>query len=201
NEFNTEAFVWKNSPLNSAYSLSKYQSELEVWRVIEEGLPAVIVNPSVILGPNEWQSGTAKFFELVYSGLKFYTKGTNGYVDVRDVANVMIQLMESDISAERFIISSENLNYQKLFSLIAHYLHKKPPQIEAGKSLSKLAVVAGSCYSFFSGKKPFITKETARTAQKSYYYSNNKISTALNFNFIPIEETIKETSEYFLKTY
>ncbi len=201
NELNTEASLWKNSPLNSSYSISKYHSEQEVWRGIEEGLQAVMVNPSVILGPNQWQLGTAKLFELVWKGLKFYTKGSNGYVDVRDVAKAMIQLMESDISAERYIISSENLNYHKLFNLMALHLHKKPPQIEAGAFLSKLAVIASSLYSLLSGKAPFITKETASTAQRAYQYSNDKIRNAINFTFIPIEETIRETSEYFLKTY
>ncbi len=201
NELNTEETLWKNSPLNSAYSVSKYLAEQEVWRGIEEGLPAVIINPSVILGPNPWDSGTAKLFSLVWNGLQFYTPGSNGYVDVRDVARTMILLMESEIINERYIVSSENLNYKQLFSMIAKSLRKKPPHIEAGKYLTTLTVMASSIVSFFTGKKPFITKETASTAQKSYQYSSQKLKNAIMFEFIPIEKTIKETANYFLETH
>ena len=58
NELATEETPWKDSDKSTAYSISKYKAELEVWRGIEEGLNAVIVNPSVILGP-------AKFSQLL----------------------------------------------------------------------------------------------------------------------------------------
>ena len=87
-----EETYWKTSRKNSFYSVSKYGAEREVWRAMEEGLNAVIVNPSVILGPGFWH-GNSGLFRLVDHGLKYYTEGVNGYVDVRDVANAMILLM------------------------------------------------------------------------------------------------------------
>ena len=80
---------------------------MEVWRGIEEGLNAVIVCPAIILGPGKWEKGSSMLFKQVWKGLSFYTSGTNGFVDVRDVVNVMIQLMKGKIKSERFILCSK----------------------------------------------------------------------------------------------
>ncbi len=89
-EKTTEKTPWKDSDKDSPYSISKYQSELEVWRGIAEGLNAVIINPSVILGPGDWSKGSPSFFPLIAKGMKFYSQGINGYVGVKDVCRVMV---------------------------------------------------------------------------------------------------------------
>ena len=116
---------WTNSPENSYYALSKYHSEMEVWRGIEEGLNAVIICPAIILGPGKWEKGSSMLFKQVWKGLSFYTSGTNGFVDVRDVVNVMIQLMKGKIKSERFILCSESISFKKTFDYIAEALGKE----------------------------------------------------------------------------
>jgi dihydroflavonol-4-reductase len=190
---------WKSSKMNSSYSISKYGAEREVWRGITEGLPAVIVNPSVIIGPGNWNSGSCQMFQQSWNGLKFYTEGVNGYVDVKDVAKAMIMLMESDIINSRFIVSSENLNYQTFFSMVAERLGKKKPSIKATAFLSQLAWRAEKLKSLATNKKPLITKETARTAFQKFYYSNEKIKKTLGFEFVPMNTSIKQTCDFFLK--
>ena len=69
----TEENYWKPNAKNSNYAISKYLSEQEVWRGIQEGLPAVIINPSVILGPGDWNRGSAKIFQKVWEGLKYFS--------------------------------------------------------------------------------------------------------------------------------
>ena len=122
-----ENTYWLNSPENSYYSLSKYYSEMEVWRGIEEGLNAVIVCPAIILGPGKREKGSSMIFKQVWKGLFFYTSGTNGFVDVRDVVNVMIQLMKGKIKSERFILCSESIPFKKTFDHIAKALERKNP--------------------------------------------------------------------------
>jgi len=190
---------WKNSAKNSAYSISKYGAEREVWRGTVEGLPAVIVNPSVIIGPGDWNKGSSQLFKQVWDGLKFYTDGVNGYIDVRDVAKAMIILMESDKLNSRYIVSSENIDYLKLFKMIAEGFNKKVPTLKATPFLSQLAWRAEKFRSSITGIKPLITKETARTAFQKYFYSNEKIKKEFGFEFIPIAASIKETCNYFLK--
>jgi nucleoside-diphosphate-sugar epimerase len=72
-ELITEDMAWTHSKSRSAYSVSKYLSEMEVWRGMAEGLPAVIVNPSIIIGPGDWKRSSSYLFSAVWKGLSFYT--------------------------------------------------------------------------------------------------------------------------------
>ena len=112
NGLTSEETHWQQNSKNSVYSISKYGAEREVWRGMEEGLNAVIINPSVILGPGFWDDNSG-LFKLVWKGLKYYTQGINGFVDVRDVARAMRIVMEQNQFNNRFIVSSENVSYQQ----------------------------------------------------------------------------------------
>lgn len=198
NQIVNEETPWKDSNKKSPYSISKYKSELEVWRGIEEGLNAVIVNPSVILGPTKWNLGSAAIFSSIWNGLKFYTGGKNGFVYVRDVSKAMIELMKSDISSERFTISAEDVSYERLLKLIAQNLNKPEPSIAAKPWMSELSWRLLRISSFFTGKPPTLTKATARSSQKISRLSNQKIKNSIQFEFTSIEETIAKTAEQFL---
>ncbi|HKP31763.1 MAG TPA: NAD-dependent epimerase/dehydratase family protein, partial [Chitinophagaceae bacterium] len=115
-----ETMFWTEETSNSNYGKSKYLSEMEVWRGIAEGLQAVIVNPTVILGAGDWEGGSSKIFKSAYENFPWYTEGAGGFVDVRDVVRSMIMLMESSITAERFVISAENKTYREIFTTIAN---------------------------------------------------------------------------------
>lgn len=194
-----EKLVWKTSKNNSNYAISKYGAEREVWRGVAEGLDAVVVNPSVILGVAGPGIGSSRLFNVVWDGLKFYPPGMNGFVDVRDVARAMVLLMESDIKNERFILSAENVTYKRLFDLIAAGFGKKGPQIRVGAFLSGLSWRIELILSWLKGRKPLVTRETARTAVQHYEYSSEKIKQAIGFVFIPIEDTIRHFCGVFAK--
>ncbi len=189
---------WVDSRKNSVYSQSKYAAECEIWRGIAEGLQAVIVNPSVILGPGFWQDNSG-LLRLVYQGLKYYTRGVNGYVDVRDVSRAMLELMDQQVFGERFIVSTENLSYQQVFTLMAKYLEKPAPSMHIPPALSQIAWRIEAIRSFLTGSKPEVTREMATTASQIYTYNNKKIREKLGFRFIPAEESIKMICGFFLK--
>jgi len=193
-----EKVIWKTSGRNSRYAVSKYGAEREVWRGIAEGLNAVIVNPSIILGPGEVNSGSTRMIKVVDNGLYFYTPGSNGFVDVRDVTKIMTQLMENGIFGERFVVSAENVTYKKLFTYIARSLDKKPPIFAASGFLSEITWRLEHLRHYLFGSKPLITKETARTAKINYSYSNKKIRERLNYSFIPVAECIADACKYYL---
>lgn len=181
----------------SDYAVSKYKSEQEVWRGIAEGLNAVIVNPSLILGAGNWEVGSPRLIKTIWDGLKYYTKGINGFVDVRDVADIMILLTESNISSERFVLNGENMAFKDLFDIIAENLNKKRPAVYANSlMLHSLKYFDGLRY-ILTGKEPRITKYTLRSAQQKHGCSNKKIKDALNCQFIPIEQSIKDICQIF----
>jgi nucleoside-diphosphate-sugar epimerase len=193
-EMITEQMNWTEETSNSIYGKSKYFSELEVWRGIGEGIEAVIVNPSLILGGDNWEMGSTAIFKKAYNEFPWFTEGVAGFVDVRDVARAMILLMNSEITSQRFILNGENLSFREIFSLIATGFGKKPPHKKVTPFLAELIWRAEVVKSKITGQKNLLTKETARTAQAKVYFDNHKILKALPlFQFTPIEDTIKFT--------
>jgi dihydroflavonol-4-reductase len=195
-----ESIQWENSKENSNYAISKFKAEAEVWRGIEEGLNAAIVNPAVILGAGYWDSGSCKLFEKVAKGLSYYPSGSTGFVDVRDVAKAAIAVMESTIVAERYILNGSNTSYQAFFVQTAQALGKSIPTKKAAAWLVSLLCKVEWLRSQIMQSDPLLTKETARTSQSTYYYDNAKIKKEFNYQFIPFEQTIKETAVAFEKS-
>tara|TARA_B100001287_G_scaffold99049_1_gene83303 strand:- start:28087 stop:29094 length:1008 start_codon:yes stop_codon:yes gene_type:complete len=195
----SEKSKWHISKANSFYAISKYKAENEVWRGIQEGLNAVIVNPGIILGPSDWNRSSTTIFRQIYSGLSFYPTGSNGFVDVRDVSRSIIKLVESTINSERYILVGENISYKSVFEKIANELKVKAPNKKATKSLLELAWRIEKLKCIFTRNSPNLTKETARTSYQDNNYSNEKIKTSLNFEFNSIENAIKNTTKFLLK--
>lgn len=189
----SEQSKWVNSKLNSNYAISKYKAEMEVWRGAEEGLNVTIVNPGVILGSGSWHKGSCALFNMVYKGMPFYSHGINGYVDVQDVADAAITLMERNVFNERFVLVSESVSMKWFLDTCAELLHKKKPGIGVNKFLAEVAWMGAALASMFTGKKPNITKETARASLNKYYYNNQKIQHTIGFTFKPVLQTLEET--------
>ncbi len=194
NELINESMNWSEETSNSKYGQSKYLAELEVWRGIGEGLDAVMVNPSMILGAGDWNNSSSRVFKSVYEEFPWYSDGTTGFVDVRDVAKAMIQLMESDISGERFIVSAEDRSFADVFNLMAKAFGKKPPHKKVTRTLAKIVWRLEAIKSRFTGKEPLVTKETAATALAKVHFDNSKLKKWLpDFRYHSIEETITDT--------
>ncbi|HNQ13040.1 MAG TPA: NAD-dependent epimerase/dehydratase family protein [Bacteroidia bacterium] len=193
-----ENSIWNNAGHNSNYAKSKYAAEREIWRGIAEGLNAFIINPSIILGPGHYKSIGMSFQRQVWNGLAFYTKGANSFCDVRDVSKAMISLMSQSNINGRYIIASANATYQDLFNTIAQELNKKKAAIFIPPILNPFIVSIEKIRTSISGTKPLITKETARTASEKYYYKNDKIKSAVDFDFLPLQKTLQESCKSFL---
>lgn len=191
-----ENLPWSAHPGQSLYTLSKYKSEREVWEGIRKGLNAVIVNPGVILGVSGTNSGSSQLFYQVRKGLMFYTNGGSGYVDVQDVARAMIQLMDSGISGERFVLVGENCSNKDILSWMADGFGKKRPFIPIGKKLllvvGVLSELAGKLLRF----RPLVDRGTARSATNRKYYSGKKIERAIGFKYTPVEKCILDVCRY-----
>jgi len=192
-----ERSQWQRSPLNSHYALTKFQAEMEVWRGQAEGLTVGIVNPAIILGSGNWKDGAQNFFRLVDQGFPFYTSGGTGFVDVRDVARFLIQYMESERRNERYILSAQNVSYRCLLRWIAEALDQKPPRIKITPWMLPIVWRAARLIAFFNGRPPFITRETATSANQTYYFDHQKSIRDFNFDYIPIKESVRATARQY----
>lgn len=201
-EMVTEKMNWTEESSNSIYGKSKYYGEMEVWRGVAEGLKAAIVNPSLILGGDNWETGSSAIFKNAFNEFKWYTEGVSGCVDVRDVARVMILLMQSDISGERFILSGENVPFRELFTSIAKCFGKKPPYKKVTPFLGELIWRLEALKGKLTGGNLLLTRETVHTAQTKVYFDNSKILKALpEFHFKAINKTIEFTCNQLKEKY
>jgi nucleoside-diphosphate-sugar epimerase len=187
----TEESKWDVTTKHSGYGISKYLAEKEVWRGVEEGLQAVVVNPCVILGPAIDSSPSMQLIRTAKNGLRFYPSGTNSVVDVRDVALAMVSLCASSIRNERFLVVGAQLSFKDLMSQLSSAFHQKAPHLKAPRKLTLLLGMLNELKGHITGHRSGLSIETARSAYQSMQYSTNKIETALSFQFRPLSDTIE----------
>ena len=196
-ELITEKHHLDQATERDGYAISKLESEMEVWRGVAEGLDAVIVNPSIIIGANAGTDGSGVLFDTVRKGFKFYTVGSMGIVDVEDVAKCMVQLMNSDIHAERYIISAENRPVKQFVTEIAGCMGVKPPKIEVRPWVMEIAWRWAAFIAAITGNDPSIDKIAAQSASMVKEFDNSKLKQAIGFKFKPVSETVREICERF----
>lgn len=187
-----EQVFWKKSGKESDYAVSKYNAEREVWRAIEEGLNAVIVNPGVVLSPGFWDQSSSTIFKTCYKGNLFYPPGNTAYVHAADVAYCMVSLTEKQRFGERFLLLENNYTFRQIFSLIQVAFHKKPPSVRAGRFVLTVGWMAEAILAFFTGRSAVITRAIINSALNTQLYSNQKIKEALNLEFISTGKAIEE---------
>lgn len=189
-----EKVFWKSAPGQSAYSLSKYLAEQEVWRGVEEGLNCVIVNPGVIVGPGNWGRGTGQLVSLSAKGVKFYTEGVTGFVGAIDVAGAMVALVNKKVFGERFILVENNYSFKYILDKIHTALNKPLPKIRAGVALLTL----GKWFSFLMPDGQKLTSSTIAALSTKTTFSNKKLILFLDYKYTSIDECIKFASKCYL---
>lgn len=196
-----ESAEWQDGKANSQYAISKHLGELEIFRGIAEGLSAVMVNPTIILGPAaDWTKGSVAMVDRIHQGFSWYTRGINGFVDVRDVAHVICRLVDSTISGERFIVNADNWSYKQVFETIAQELGVRAPFKCAQAWQSSLVWRMESLKAMLGGGSPLVTRETAQTAQIKVYYNNLKLLHALpGFSYRSLSSTLEDTCRFYKK--
>ncbi|MFY0628781.1 MAG: SDR family oxidoreductase [Flavobacteriaceae bacterium] len=199
-EVTDEENDWVGNDKSHGYAITKYGAEMEIWRASQEGVDVVVVNPGVILGSGFWDSGSGKLFSQIDEGFGYYSKGVTGFIGVEDVVKVMIQLMDSSIKNERFILVSENKSFQEILFLIADCLNKKRPSKLVKKWQTNLFWRWEWFLSKTISKKARMSKHSAKSLYSKTYYSSKKIEQALNFSFENIDPVIKRVCEEFISS-
>lgn len=195
-----ENMKWERNPINSNYAISKYLSEMEVWRAAAEGLTVAVVNPSIIVGGGFWNKGTARFFKNIAGGFKFYPVGGSGFVDVRDVANFMVKLMDSDLHGERYVLNAENLSYEAFFRLVSTSIEAKMPTIRVNAFIREVAWRVEWLRARLFNTTSTITKETAENSARTWRFDNAKSLEAFeDFEYRTIAESVLDTGKAWVK--
>ncbi len=200
-EASTEETEWNPEKKKSGYAITKYGAELEVWRASQEGVPVVVVNPGVILGPGYWRKGTGSFYRRIDKGFPYFIKGETGFVGVYDVVRIMIELMNSDIKNEGFILVATSTSIGNIFAQIANSIDKPEPKKVLKKWQTAIAWRFEYLKNKLTGKAPKVTKNTATSAHSISKYDSSKVEKALGFQWESIGVTIERIAKIYLKKY
>ena len=162
-------------------------------------MDVVVVNPGIIIGPGFWHGGgSGSLFKEIYKGLKYYTQGGSGYVSVYDVAALMMRLMESPVKNHGFIVVSENITFKTFNETVAKYLQTEPAKKHIKLWQLQLVWRLDWLHHKLYGKRRKLSKQLAKTLVNVSKYDNSKIKTALDFEFTPIDVSIRKVANYFL---
>ncbi len=194
-----EGQKWIPESENSHYGFTKFQAECEVWRAMAEGLPAFIINPSIILGEGNWSQSSAQLFKYVYNQNKFYTAGNLNYVDIADVIDITFQLFNKNADNQRFILNAGNVSYEAFFRKVALRFSKQAPQYKLNNWQIGLLWRVENIRRILTGSKPLISKETAHTAKLNLFYENAKVKSELNYAFRSLENSLDRICPFYLK--
>lgn len=193
----TEECEFNPNDRNSVYSITKHLAEMEVWRGSQEGLDAIIVQPGVIIGEGIWSSASGGIFRTIAKGLKFYTPGGIGIVDVKDVVKAMIYLTKSELKNQAYILVGENILYEKLLAKISNKLNRKAPKL----LISKTLMLTFASYDWFLNKlfktRRKLLKSTVRSLFKRSFYDASKITNTKNFSFRNLDKTIERVARNY----
>jgi nucleoside-diphosphate-sugar epimerase len=194
----TEENDWTSQEAN-VYGLTKHRAEMEVWRGSQEGLPVVIVNPGVIIGPGFWDSGSGDLFTTANKGYMYYPPGGTGFITVSDVVKMMTSLMQSDIVNQRYIAVADNLTYNQILTKLCKGLGKTAPT----KKLKIWQLQIGRGFDFLRNliakKGRRITKRAIRSLMHPEIYENEKIRKALGFEFESLDGAISFSCQKFIE--
>jgi nucleoside-diphosphate-sugar epimerase len=138
-------------------------------------------------------------FKKAAKGLKHYTSGTVGLIAVNDVIDIMVKLMKSNITNERFVLVAENWHYKKFLQALAESVNTSSPKKLVNPQLLKLAWKLDWLKTKLTGKRRRLTKHIAKSLTTEKNYSSDKIKEALGYSFNPIDKSIKDTGAIYLK--
>ncbi|MDF9795876.1 dihydroflavonol-4-reductase [Catalinimonas alkaloidigena] len=181
------------------YMETKYQAQQIVLNEVKEGgYPFIVVNPTFMIGPNDFKPSSGKMVIAVAKGkVPGYPVGGKNYVYVGDAANAIANALTMGRPGECYILGNENLSYQEMFTKIAEVVGAKPPKLAippfATKAFGMLGTIAGNIF----GITPNVSYKMAVVSCDGHYFSAKKAVEELNMPQTPIETAIKECYEWF----
>jgi dihydroflavonol-4-reductase len=182
------------------YTQTKYQAEQVVMEAVaQEGLDAVIVNPTFMIGPRDIRPSSGKLLlEVIKRATPGVSSGVNNFVDVRDVAQGMVAAAVKGRSGERYILGGIELTYGEIFSLIAAAAGTEPVTREIPRALAQLAGWWGDLQEKFTDAEPLLNSASIAWAYTDrYQFKSDKAIAELGYTISPIEPAIRDALLWF----
>jgi dihydroflavonol-4-reductase len=181
------------------YIDSKYEAQQAILKAVKsDGLDAIILNPTFMLGPYDTKPSSGALLIALYEGkVPGYTTGGRNFVYVKDVAIAACNGLAQGEAGECYIMANENLTYKAFNELVAEELNIKPPKLYVPKALILIYGAVAELLARATGKTPAVSRTVARISLETNYYTAAKAVQALNMPQTPIRQAVKEAFDWF----
>lgn len=180
------------------YDTTKALATHEVLKAVKEGLDAVIVCPTGVIGPNDYKG--SELGELIQSCTKstiqFYPDGAYDFVDVRDVAVGHILARNAGRSGEAYILSGERVTIKEIYELVREITKRNTHFVHVPYTLTKMIAAIMPAYYRLFNQKPQFTPYSIETVRSNSNISSEKAQAQLGYHPRPVRESIRDTIEW-----
>lgn len=187
-------------PRFAGYDRSKAKAEQAVIAARKRGLHTTIFNPTAVMGPYDFKPGlTGKMvLQLCQGKIPMLTPLGYDWVDVRDVADTIVHAIQQEVYDAKFLITGKWAPLTEVARLTAQFSGRPAPKLVAPFWLAHIGVPFVQFYAKFSGSEPLYTKESLRAVEEGCKKINgDKARKTLNHTPRPLEETVKDTVQWF----
>jgi dihydroflavonol-4-reductase len=185
-------------PERFPYAHSKHLAEEEVLRAAESGLEAVIVNPSVVLGPRDINQISGSIIIQASSGrLFFYPTGGVNYVAVEDVAAGHIAAAERGRAGERYILAGENLKHREALNVICEIVRRRPPFLPLPKPILSFAALGVSAARALLGARIPVDENQVWLSGRDIFADGSKAAQELAMAHTPFRIAVQRTYDWY----
>jgi nucleoside-diphosphate-sugar epimerase len=194
---------WYLNPfeISTDYEISKTFAEMEVYREIVRGLPAVIVNPSGIVGPWDYKPSLIgkTIIDFARKRMKAYTEGAFDFVPVGDVVEGHILAMEKGLVGERYLLTGEEVTIGKTLEWLEEFTGVMKPTIKVPAGLMQGISIIKDWIErkFFPQIYPRFNYHSIRLLQSGKKGDNSRAIKELGLKPTPVREAYKLAVDWF----
>ncbi len=196
-----ETIPYRSTIYGLDYMDSKYEAQQLVLKAVkEENLPALILNPTFMLGAYDSKPGSGAMILAIYNKkVPGYSPGGKNYVYVNDVATAIVNAIDKGRIGECYILGNKNMNYKEAFTLMANTVGVKPPKIKLPAFLAKTYGALSTAIAKTFGTTPTVSYNMAKIACDGHYFSVEKAVKELGLPQTSIEFAVKEAYDWFIE--
>ncbi len=193
-----ESAHWNLGRLRIPYVTTKRLAEQAALAAADRRLEVVVVNPSCILGPDDFShSEFGTLCRRFWRGrMPFYCGAGNNFVDVRDVADGMLRAARHGQTGRRYLLTGHNLSYHAFFGLLARTAGRSIVRVRLPGVVARLGAHLASRLSR-PGKRPALTPESGQLLDYYFYFDARRARDELGYQARPLQQTLADTYSFW----
>jgi dihydroflavonol-4-reductase len=182
-----------------AYDRSKAAGEQIVRQAVTEGLDAVIINPTAVVGPYDYRpSHTGQAIVQMATGkLPVLIDGGFDWVDARDVATGAVKAAEIAPAGSRYLLSGHWLSLKGLAEMVSSVSGVRPPAFTCPMGIAALCAPLVTSFAHLAGQRPIYTTASLKAVISNRDTRHDKATAELGYDPRPLEDTIRDTVTWF----